>query len=174
MNEGLDSGPIYLKKSYKLNKDIYIGQIYEWLSKEVPNCFLETLNLIKTGNKPHPQENIKPLRTFPRKPEDARILWHQGVENIYALVRASSRPFEGAFCFLNGNIEQKITIYKAKPIILDYDFFAVDGQLLEKRDNSFIVASKNQALEITDFCLNDYGIDTSFAKITSSLRNRLT
>ena len=174
MNEGLDSGPIYLKKTCKLSKDTYIAQIYEWLSKEVPSCFLETLNLIKTGKKPYPQKNIKSLRTFPRKPEDARILWNKGVENIYSLIRASSRPFEGAFCFLNGNIDQKITIFRAEPILLEYDFFAVDGQLLEKRKNSFVVASKNQALEITDFCLNDYGIETSFGKITSSLRNRLT
>ncbi len=32
----------------------------------------------------------------------------------------------------------------------------------------------SQVLQSADFCLNDYGIETSFGKITSSLRNRLT
>ncbi|MEK9628597.1 MAG: formyltransferase family protein [Nitrospinota bacterium] len=174
MSEELDSGPIYLKKTFNLTKDTYITEIYEWLSKEVPCGFFETLHLIQNGNKPNPQKKIRGLRTFSRKPEDARIFWNDGVENIYRLIRASSKPFEGAFCFLNGNMDQKIRVFEAKPVNLDYDFFAVDGQLLEKRENSFVVGSGNEALEIIDFCLNDCSIDTSFKKITSSLRNRLT
>ena len=41
MEESLDSGPIFCKSKFKLEKDTYIGEIYTWLSSEVPKLFLK-------------------------------------------------------------------------------------------------------------------------------------
>lgn len=173
MSHELDSGPIYLKRTHELNDSVYIGDIYQWLEKAVPEGFKAALDAIQAGKTPIAQDNTKPLRTFPRKPEDARIDWAAGPESVCRLVRASSHPFDGAFTFLNGDEQEKVVVYRAAIIELDYDFLAVDGQVLERRENSVLVASQNQAIEITDCQLNGLSHSESLQRITASLRNRL-
>ena len=94
---------------------------------------------------------------------------------IYKLIRASSKPFSGAYAFLN-NTNTKVTIFKAEPYLIDYDYLAVNGQLLEKSDfdKSFVVAINKQALKITEYSVDGKTLDSSFKIIGKSMRNRLT
>jgi methionyl-tRNA formyltransferase len=174
MSSELDSGPIYLQEVFPLTTQTYITDVYEWLNNMIPESFLKTLEMIDKGMNPKPQRLGKPLRTFPRKEEDSRIHLNDGAHNICRLVRASSRPFSGAYCFLN-DASLKVFIYKSAPIKLEYDFYAVDGQILDvnKSRLSFVVSSKNEALEITDYCINDLPQQESFSLVASSMRNRL-
>ena len=93
MNEYLDDGPIFLKNITSRPKYLY-WRFYKWSSKEVPNMFLETIQLISNGYKPEDQSTkIKPIRCYPRKPSDSKINWNNSVDVVHALVRASSSPF---------------------------------------------------------------------------------
>lgn len=174
MDEGLDSGNVVRKEVFHLSKDTYIGEIYEWLYKKVPSGFVESVRMLEGGYSTKKQEG-KPLRTFPRKPEDSRINFQDGIDRVYRLIRASSRPFSGAYAFLN-NTDTKVTIFKAEPCSMDYDFLAINGQLMEKCnfDKSFVVAVNNEALRITDYSIDGKSIDSSFEIIGKSMRNRLT
>ena len=173
MTDILDSGPFYLKKSFKLDDDKYITDVYKWFHDSIPGFFLQVIKKIEKGYKPEEQKNIKPLRTFPRKIEDSRIDWKIGVDSICRIIRASSHPFSGAFSFLNN--KEKVVIFRAKPITLKYDFFAIDGQIIEwdKNNLSFVVASKNRALVVTEFSSDGLSQAESFHSITSSQRNRM-
>ena len=115
------------------------------------------------------------MRAFPRKPEDSKINFNNDLNQVYRLIRASSKPFSGAYAFLT-NTDTKVTIFKAEPCSLDYDFLAVDGQLMEKNniDKSFVVAVNNKALKITDYSIDGKSLDSSFEIISQSMRNRLT
>lgn len=174
MSAALDAGPVYLKKELALSSTTTITEIYAWLAEITPQCFMEVFDLVEKGKRPHPQQPDRSFRCFPRKPEDSRILWAQGVEKIARLVRASTYPFAGAYCFLNSNSEQKVVIHQAHKCFLDYDFCAIDGQILEREDNAFVVSSCGEAMMITAFQLNDLSQEESFAIITASMRNRLT
>ncbi|PCI46015.1 MAG: hypothetical protein COB51_08145 [Moraxellaceae bacterium] len=174
MSAELDSGPIYTTRIFPLNDNTYIGDVYNWLGLEVPRGFLDVINSIQKGVSPTPQKDVRSLRTFPRKAEDAEIDWCQGIESIHRLIRASSRPFDGAYCHLNGTIDNRVTVFKARVIELPYDFCAINGQILERHKDSFVVASGNSALEVFDFKLNELTQTESLKKITASLRNRLT
>lgn len=174
MDEGLDSGNIIRKERFPLATDTYIGEVYEWLYKAVPIGFVESVRMLIQG---HPVEKQfgKPLRSFPRKPEDSRINFHKELEWNYRLIRASSRPFSGAFAFLN-NTDTKVTIFRAEPFLVEYDFLSVSGQLMEKfdHDKSFLIAIGNQALRVTDYSIDGETKEGSFKVICKSMRNRLT
>ena len=173
MAKELDSGPIYSQSEFRLNEHSYIGDVYKWLSSETPKLFLQALKQIQCGAEPHNQIG-RSLRVFPRKPEDGRLNFSRGVPWNYRLIRASSDPFDGAFCYLNGS-EVKVVIKKAVPVDLEYDFVAVDGQIIEcdPLKKNFTIASQNEALRIEDFAITTLGRDESFKLICGSLRNRL-
>jgi len=174
MNEDLDSGDIIRKEVFQLGKDTYIGEVYDWLYRIVPSGFVESVRMLLGGYIGKKQEG-KALRTFPRKPEDSRIDFENDLNYIYKLIRASSKPFSGAYAFLN-NTNTKVTIFKAEPYLIDYDYLAVNGQLLEKSDfdKSFVVAINKQALKITEYSVDGKTLDSSFKIIGKSMRNRLT
>ncbi len=174
MDKGLDSGDVIRKETFKLGEDTYIGEVYDWLYQVIPNGFVESVRLLLRGNTGEKQKG-KPLRTFPRKPEDSRIIFHNDLDRVYRLIRASSKPFSGAYAFLN-NTDTKVTIFRAEPCSLDYDFLAINGQLMEKNniDKSFVVAVNHQALRITDYSINGKSLDVSYEIICNSMRNRLT
>jgi methionyl-tRNA formyltransferase len=50
-----------------------------------------------------------------RTPEDGAIEWQDSVGDIYNLIRAVTRPFAGAFTFLNNDEHRRITIWRAIP-----------------------------------------------------------
>ncbi len=174
MDKGLDSGDIIKKVAFNLGQDTYIGEVYDWLYQTIPNGFVESVRMLLKGNTGQKQKG-KPFRTFPRKPEDSRIIFHNDLDQVYRLIRASSKPFSGAYAFLN-NTDSKVIIFKAEPCQLDYDFLAVNGQLMEKNniDKSFVVAVNHQALRITDYSVDNKSLNASYEIICSSMRNRLT
>lgn len=174
MNEKLDDGPIIIKNKYKLNPNTYIGDIYDWFDDQAPILLYEGVNKIINGYHPKSQKG-RSLRTFPRKPEDSKLNFSADIDWNYRLIRASSKPFNGAFCFLN-NTDCKITIFRAIPININYDFSAVSGQIIEvfENDLSFLVSIGNRILKITNYSINGLSTQNSFLIISKSMRNRLT
>ena len=67
------------------------------------------------------------LRCYPRLPQDGNIDWTQSAVQVCRLVRASSRPYPGAFSWHRG---RQVTVWRAS--VADYadSFLAVPGQVL--------------------------------------------
>lgn len=173
MDEGLDSGPIIEKRYFELNERTYIGDIYKWLEFAVPSGFLASVRKISSGFLPEAQVG-RPLRTFPRIPSDARLNFSRDWLWNYRLIRASSRPLTGAYGYLNGT-DEVVTIFAAEPVELDYDFFAISGQILEtfQSQKTFLIAISGQAFHVTDFSINGKPSDVSLDVLRGSIRNRL-
>lgn len=174
MNSDLDSGPIIFKDKFKIKRDTYVSEIYEWLEEKIPKSFVMAVEHLCDGRSTSDQAG-KTLRTFPRKPEDARLDFSKDLNWNYRLIRASSKPFDGAFAYLN-NSSKKIIIYRAEPVEVKYDFLAVSGQIIERfsEDASFLLAIGENALKITSYSLDGLSIKKSFKVVCDSMRNRLT
>ena len=174
MDEGLDSGPIIMKERFKLKEDTYIGEIYDWSENVVPKGLVKSVEKLISHSVLEEQKG-EPLRAFPRKAEDSRLDFNEDVDWNYRLIRASSRPFSGAFAFLN-NTETKVIIYRAIPYSVGYDFCAVSGQIMERSegDYSFLLAIGNSVLKVIEYSVNNEPTDVSFKIVCSSMRNRLT
>jgi methionyl-tRNA formyltransferase len=173
MDKGLDSGPIVIKKKYPIDANTYITDVYLWFQNQIPSLFINAAEKVIKGDELITQKG-RGLRTFPRKPEDAALDFKKNLEWNYKLIRASSRPFSGAYAFLN-NSKHKVVIYKAEPHKVLYDFFAISGQIMEKFDDekSFLIAIGHECLKITDFSLDGATLEESYNIICKSLRNRL-
>ena len=169
----LDSGDILARAYRPLAIDDRIGEILEWIGTEAPRLFLEAVARLETD--PHyvlERQSTDPahaLRCYPRQPSDARIDWRATNEQVLRLINASSEPYAGAFCDLDG---QRLTIWRAR---LDNDaerYLAVPGQIAAiDRDGSVVVICGRGKLRITEVARDE--TRCAPALLVSSTRKRL-
>jgi len=172
MTGDLDSGPVAAKAHFPIGESTYIGDVYEWMDGAIPQLFGDALERILTHGMVDQDGNIVPLRTFPRRPEDARIHWASRTRDILALIRASSHPFAGAYAFLEAR--EMVRIFRARPYVPGYRFMAVPGQVCLRNGENPVIATVDGMIEIED-CMMEGSEDASAkVRICSSLRNRLT
>lgn len=173
---GLDSGDVFQKVHFPIDKNTYISDIYDWLNEIIPLTFTEVVSRIEKGDvKPTPQSDdpSKSLRCYPRKPEDGKIHWANSATNIHALIRASSHPFDGAFGFLESG--EKVTIWKAELRESEPPFCAIPGQILYREDGCVIVSCGNAAIKIIDASIEgETAKEYAMKKLTKSVRARLS
>ena len=152
----LDSGPILMKKYYKLTQHTYIGDIYEWMGTMIPLMFSDLVDNIQDPKKglELQQQSLHPgdwLRCYPRRPEDSKIDWQRDADYIHRLIRASSHPFQGAFTFLEG--QQRLTVWRADIFQHTGEFLAMPGQVLQKIDTHLVIACGSGSLILTEYYL---------------------
>ncbi|WP_293865654.1 formyltransferase family protein [uncultured Alsobacter sp.] len=166
----LDAGPVFARSFLPLADDTYIADVYAWMATEVPALFLAAVsNLQRPGFVPEDQAalGVRPLRCHPRRSEDGRIDWSAPASHVLRLVRASSRPFRGAFAFLDG--ETEVTIWRARPAALDHDVLAVPGQIMGRGPHQgVLVACGSGVIEIDEADMRGGG------RLPSANRFRLT
>jgi UDP-4-amino-4-deoxy-L-arabinose formyltransferase/UDP-glucuronic acid dehydrogenase (UDP-4-keto-hexauronic acid decarboxylating) len=169
MDDGLDTGPVFLKRFIPITSDTYIGDLYRELAAAVPAMFVEAVADIERGRQPSPQTGPS-LRGYPRRPSDAEIGWRCSAEHLARLVRASAEPFGGAYTCLG---DQRLTIWRARPAEWAEAFSAVPGQVLARDPSGAVaIAAGVGVLEITEVQVAN-GPRVSPASIIRSLRTRL-
>ncbi|WP_448207942.1 methionyl-tRNA formyltransferase [Azospirillum sp. sgz302134] len=180
MAEELDAGPVVVRDRFPLGPDTYIGDVYAWMDERIPQMFVMAIDGLENGTiEPQPQSDdpAAALRVYPRRPSDARIDWTAPAETILRLVRASSRPFDGAFTTLEG--ETRITVWRAQRTQHPGPFLAVPGQVCYGLDGDPVVACGDGVLRLTEVeasrgeASGMPGSDTAKPLILKSLRNRL-
>ena len=111
MIEELDAGNVLARKALQLNESTYIGDVMDWVQAQAPHLFLAALDSALSD----PGRFVVPgstggLRCYPRLPQDGNIDWAQSAAQVARLVRASSRPYPGAFSWHRG---QQIKVWRA-------------------------------------------------------------
>jgi len=171
----VDSGPVLLRDRLRLEPTTYIGDVLEWLERRIPELFLCAVAGLETGQLVPDRSRMDPaasLRCYPRRPEDARIDWRHPAVLVHRLVRASSRPFAGAFSFLEG--ERRVTIWRAEIYPHPGAFLAVPGQVLMRADGDPVIACGDGCLRLTEMAVDGADSDGAARQIVgASLRQRL-
>jgi methionyl-tRNA formyltransferase len=176
IDANLDSGPIALQSTRAIDDSTHVGEIYEWLGAEVPQLLLELLsradrNSLQLTSQPSSGPGV--LRCYPRRPEDSRIDWRRPACDVHRLVRASSRPFAGAYTTLEGR--DTVIVWDAAVVAAPFQFLAVPGQVAFVEDGDPVITCGEGMLRLTRLEMPDGGLahrDAS-AQITRTLRNRL-
>jgi methionyl-tRNA formyltransferase len=167
----VDAGPILLKRYFELDTTLDIGDVYRWLESSIPEMFVEAVGAIERGNavlNEQPADPSLSLRCFPRRPEDGAIDWAADSGAILRLVRASSKPFHGAFTTLEGQI---VRIWRAESFVAGFPFCAVPGQVLRSESTGVVIACGFGSIRLTEATFSD-GTD-AIPIVGASLRNRL-
>ena len=171
MTAELDSGPCFYKTQFPLSEETYIGDIYNWLGTEIPFAFVKAIDRLSESGSCLQEPDVRPLRAFPRRPEDARIDWLAGTRQTLALVRASSHPFDGAFTTLEGR--QIIRVFRAKRFHAKFDFLAVPGQVCLSDGGHPVIATGDGMVSIEECASSFGGSEETKRAILKSYRNRL-
>lgn len=165
----LDCGRVIAQEKMLLSNDAYIEDIYHWGEKIIPDLFLKAVSILE--NKPDyalkyadadSPDSPDSLRCYPRKPEDGRINLNKSADDIHRLIRASGKPFRGAYCFLG---DKELTIWRAELYKDNEQYLAVPGQICEIGHDYFIIITGDGKLKITEWECSE--------KI-KSIRQRLT
>ena len=139
LDEGMDTGPIYLEKRFALDADITSDELLNELADLGAEAVAQTLTLIEQGVRPHAQSSEGATRAMKISKGDAQIDWNQSAEVISQKIRAfTSNP--GAWT----NFRES-TLKVFTPTITDFPL--PPGELLLKEKKLYI-GTATSALEI--------------------------
>ncbi|HPL63653.1 MAG: formyltransferase [Syntrophales bacterium] len=114
MTARADAGDIVGRKEVPIEFEDSAVTLFRKLCRAAEDLMAELLPLIRSGQAPSiPQDPASASYFGGRKPEDGRIAWGAGADEIYNLIRAVTEPYPGAFAFLPRG--QKIMIWWAVP-----------------------------------------------------------
>jgi len=150
MTPGIDDGDILDFQTFDINKWDTCRTVYYKISVVQKRKLLELIpKIIKNEFKRIPQTG-EPTFYPKRTPDDGLINWNQTSEKLYDFIRAITKPYPGAFSYLDN---KKIKIWKAQPFDnkITYDQNKV-GQIVEIfSSGDFVVNCYTGSLLVTEY-----------------------
>lgn len=163
----LDSGDIISRDYFAVDVSTSITSVHEWMTARSPALVMEALTSLDDDPsfllEKQSESGKVPLRCFPRKPEDARIDWTVSALEVVRLIKASSRPYRGAYCYLD---DVEVTIWDAAIANFLHEFLAVPGQVMEIGHSEIIVACGEGVIKLTE-----WEVDGSATRAKASVRS---
>ena len=148
MGDGMDDGPIYVQKKFKVEDEDDVETLIPKLHNAASNALDSWLPRLKSHDlSAYVQDPLRATYYGKRLPIDGQINWHHNASDIIRLIKASTRPYPGAFTCLKGTI---IKIWKAE-LIKDYNWKGVVGRVLYVDENSFIVQCGLNHIKVLQF-----------------------
>lgn len=140
MDEGLDTGDIFLKREINILPSDTGGSLHDRLAQIAPEALLESLRLLASGNVQRiPQENALASYAPKLKREHGQIDWSESAEAIERKIRAFN-PWPGAFLKL-GN--QNLKIFSASVV----DLNGKPAEIL-RSENELVIAAHKGAVSV--------------------------
>jgi len=147
--DGVDNGAIVAQKSYSISHQENVASLIDKLALAIasaldellPSLLSNTLNFVAQDES---------LATYyeKRSPDDGLVEWGQSADQINRLIRATTKPYPGAYSFVG---DQKIIIYEAESFT-DRDIKGVVGRIVLLGDNgSFVVQCVESLLRISNY-----------------------
>ena len=149
MTPGIDDGDVITHEIFDINEWDTCQTIYYKISIIQKRILAEIIPKLVSNNFKHTPQTGEPSYYAKRTPDDGLINWSKSVHEIYNFVRALTRPYPGAFTFLNG---QRLNIWKSQPFDSKIKYESKNGQIVEKfSTGDFVVGCKDGLLLITDY-----------------------
>lgn len=110
--EEVDAGDIIDQDRVPITTDDTIATLVEKVTQTYLKLITKNFDTLITGTAiATPQNHEKATFTCKWTPDDSRIDWSKSSQEIYNLIRASTKPYPGAFCYVDG---KKLTIWSAE------------------------------------------------------------
>jgi methionyl-tRNA formyltransferase len=144
LSDGVDDGLLYDQMAFCIEKTDAIGDLVKKSENAILQMLQRSLPKIQNGIMRRYEQQGVSSYCGQRKPEDSLIDWKDDAELILRLIKASSKPYAGAYTFLDN---QKITIWNAQ--VSPLEILGVPGQILVIDGNAHIVCGRG-ALDINE------------------------
>lgn len=124
----LDAGDIVVKNYYPITTETTITDIYAIADNDIPKMFAEAINKIENNDITMPQSKNRDdaLRCYPRIPSDSFIDWNAKMVDIGRLIRASCKPFSGAYTYFDTH---KLHILGCRSENYEFPCYVMPGQV---------------------------------------------
>jgi methionyl-tRNA formyltransferase len=157
LDEGVDSGPIAAQEAFPLDPDVALPELVELhkqaLARMIPPLFAS----LAAGEVPSRlQDHGEATYLAVRRPDHGEIGWGATAGEIERLVRATSRPYPGAFTSLGG---RKLRVWSAR-VVRRPEWVAQTGQVFTIDEGAPVVRCGGD----TDLALIDYELADSEAE----------
>ena len=139
MGEGTDDGDILDQIKFEISSNDDASTLYERITALAKDMLLRNLPLLENGKtKRIKQDNSKFIEYWPKRtPEDGKIDWSKEGKEVYALIRATTHPYPGAYTFFK---KSKLIVWKAKLLEGKY---GKPGQIIDVNDAGTEISTKN-------------------------------
>ena len=149
MTPGIDDGDVITHEIFDINEWDTCQSLYYKISIIQKRILEEFIPKLLSNNFKHIPQTGEPSYYEKRTPDDGLIDWSKSVHEIYNFVRALTRPYPGAFTFLNG---QRLNIWKSQPFDSKIKYESKNGQIVEKfSTGDFVVKCNDGTLLITEY-----------------------
>ena len=167
----LDAGNILYQETVGIGPHDTVGHIYTVLNQIQREKLGDTVARHLDGYEGTPQDESLATYGCARVPADGEIDWSQPTEKIYALIRALSPPYPGAYTYLGA---RRITVARARPVDAPRYVGRVPGRVVarSKADAYVDVLSGDGVLRIFEVTVED-GRAAPAPSIVTSTRQTL-
>jgi len=142
MEDGVDNGDIIAQKSFSIEYEDSIKEVYAKATTASKGILLDILSDIKNVEFT-PQNKDKIEIHPPRTPQDGEIDWNKSAVEIYNFIRAQTLPYPCAFSIIN---DRAIKIIDSKITDTNSNSYEV-GEILNI-DNKSLVATRDKFIEL--------------------------
>ena len=147
---GIDDGDIFYYESVDINEWDTCRTLYYKNSIVTKRVMLEWIPKLAIGSYELRKQKGEPTYYPKRSADDGLIDWNKNVFDIYNFVRALTRPYPGAFTFLDGI---RINLWNVQPFDTRLTYYGQDvGEIVEVfKTGDFVVNCNGGLLLVTDF-----------------------
>ena len=146
MDQGLDTGPVLLRKAIPLHGSETAGELHDQLAALGATALLESLHLLSTGSLPPAvaQDDSKANYAAKLNKSEAQLDWNQSAALLERQVRAFS-PWPAAWCIINDEVTR---VWKSR--VVEPPDGAQPGDVLQASANGIDIATGAGALRILE------------------------
>jgi methionyl-tRNA formyltransferase len=109
----LDAGPILYQQRVPIGRHDTVTDLYVRLNELQRAHLASAVERHLAGDPGTPQDARAATYACARVPADGEIDWSRPTEEVYALVRALTHPFPGAFTYVDG---RRLIVWRAAPV----------------------------------------------------------
>ncbi len=170
----LDSGDIILKGNIPLSPQTTVGEVYDALEAGMPMLYMQAAEGLASGGIAPIKQSTNPadiLRVYPRVLADSYLDWRRSSADLERLVRASGRPFSGAYTYYKN---KKLVIWQVAVGKFSVPSLATPGQVTDicRQSGAVSVATGDGFLTIYGVSYDDVYYQRA-SDVIGSLRARL-
>ncbi|XFA99104.1 formyltransferase family protein [Candidatus Izemoplasma sp. B36] len=149
LDENMDSGDIIIQQNYKIFKKDYACDVHNTIQKAIVKAIPRLISKLYYRDSLifKRQNQSKATYLMARRPIDGLINWNDTPENIYDLIRATSKPYPGAYTYYKG---VKIVIWKAD-IVKNKKYIGFNGQIAKVNNSNIYIISGKKIINIVDY-----------------------
>ena len=150
MKPGIDDGDVFHYEIFDINEWDDCNTLYYKNALISKRVLLKQIPLLLSNKYAVIPQHGEPSYYPKRTPEDGLIDWNKSVFDIYNFIRALTKPYPGAFGYMNNN---KVTIWKAQPFDTRITFPGVQvGEIVEIFLNGqFVINCNSGLLLVTEY-----------------------